>query len=147
MTESESVALPLGDAPIFSTPCIITEFIAFVNRYLQKKHFYSNIFISLVFYLYKLLLLWYNTSAIIYPPLAQLDRVSDSDSEGHRFESCRAGQKIQVLRLGFFILSIEHKSRFSGYIFRIDRKNLFKIIQISCRALENFYKFFSNLFS
>ena len=28
-----------------------------------------------------------------FPPLAQLDRVSDSDSEGHRFESCRAGHK------------------------------------------------------
>ena len=29
--------------------------------------------------------------AMCFPPLAQLDRVSDSDSEGHRFESCRAG--------------------------------------------------------
>ena len=27
-------------------------------------------------------------------PVAQLDRVSDSDSEGHRFESCRAYVKI-----------------------------------------------------
>ena len=25
-----------------------------------------------------------------HAPVAQLDRVSDSDSEGHRFESCRA---------------------------------------------------------
>ena len=34
--------------------------------------------------------LWYNIYT--HPPLAQLDRVSDSDSEGRRFESCRAGQ-------------------------------------------------------
>ena len=31
MTESESVALPLGDAAIFSTSVIITERLAFVN--------------------------------------------------------------------------------------------------------------------
>ena len=35
MTESESVALPLGDAPIFSTLCIITEKNRFVNTYFQ----------------------------------------------------------------------------------------------------------------
>ena len=35
--------------------------------------------------------MWYNVD-VLFPPLAQLDRVSDSDSEGHRFESCRAGQ-------------------------------------------------------
>ena len=29
----------------------------------------------------------------IYVPVAQLDRVSDSDSEGRRFESFRARQK------------------------------------------------------
>ena len=28
-----------------------------------------------------------------YAPVAQLDRVSDYESEGHRFESCRACQK------------------------------------------------------
>ena len=38
-----------------------------------------------------------------YLPVAQLDSASDSDSEGHRFESYRVGQKIQVFRLGFFI--------------------------------------------
>ena len=35
MTESESVALPLGDAPIFSTLCIIAEFFSVVNTYFQ----------------------------------------------------------------------------------------------------------------
>ena len=33
-----------------------------------------------------------------YLPVAQLDSASDSDSEGRRFESFRAGQKILVLR-------------------------------------------------
>lgn len=30
-----------------------------------------------------------NWAVMAYAPVAQLDRVSDSDSEGHRFESCR----------------------------------------------------------
>ena len=34
--------------------------------------------------------IWYNTPRWTYVPVAQLDRVSDSDSEGRRFESCRA---------------------------------------------------------
>ena len=33
--------------------------------------------------------LWYNTFDAC-APVAQLDRASDSDSEGHRFDSCRA---------------------------------------------------------
>ncbi len=32
-----------------------------------------------------------------YPPLAQLDRVPDSDSVGRRFESCKAGQKKRLV--------------------------------------------------
>ena len=35
MTESESVALPLGDAPIFSTTVIIADFSRFVNTKFQ----------------------------------------------------------------------------------------------------------------
>ena len=35
MTESESVALPLGDAPIFSTAVIIADFLPFVNTNFQ----------------------------------------------------------------------------------------------------------------
>ena len=108
MTESESVALPLGDAPIFSTLCIITDNFAFVNRYLQKKivlfqiflRFSENIFLFFefrpcfsFFALYKNVSLWYNT--FTYLPVAQLDSASDSDSEGRRFESFRAGQKIR----------------------------------------------------
>ena len=41
-------------------------------------------------------------------PVAQLDSASDSDSEGRRFKSFRVGQKIQVLRLGFFHLCRRH---------------------------------------
>ena len=36
MTESESVALPLGDAPIFSTLHIIADLAGFVNRFCKK---------------------------------------------------------------------------------------------------------------
>ncbi len=47
MTESESVALPLGDAPIFSTLVIITDFFQFVNSYSQIFliifQFFSNL--------------------------------------------------------------------------------------------------------
>ena len=35
-------------------------------------------------------------------PVAQLDRVSDSDSEGRKFESCRAYQKEAFRKGGFF---------------------------------------------
>ena len=37
MTESESVALPLGDAAIFSTSVIITETFAFVNTKMKNS--------------------------------------------------------------------------------------------------------------
>ena len=37
MTESESVALPLGDAAIFSTSVIITERFAFVNTKMKNS--------------------------------------------------------------------------------------------------------------
>ena len=36
MTESESVALPLGDAPIFSPLHIIADLAGFVNRFCKK---------------------------------------------------------------------------------------------------------------
>ena len=41
-------------------------------------------------------------NTVKYVPVAQLDRVSDSDSEGRRFESCRAYQKGLPERVGFF---------------------------------------------
>ena len=37
MTESESVALPLGDAPISSTPIIIPQLLRFVNSFFEKS--------------------------------------------------------------------------------------------------------------
>ena len=37
MSESESDALPLGDAPIFSTDDIIADSFEFVNRFFEKN--------------------------------------------------------------------------------------------------------------
>ena len=37
MSESESDALPLGDAPIFSTDAIIAEVVRFVKGFLEKN--------------------------------------------------------------------------------------------------------------
>ncbi len=59
MSESESDALPLGDTPIFSTLCIIADYFAFVNRYLQKKIVLFKLFF--VFY--------YSTSFFIFHAL------------------------------------------------------------------------------
>ena len=39
------------------------------------------------------------TKHVLYAPVAQLDRVTDSDSVGHWFESSRAYQKVTVSRL------------------------------------------------
>ena len=50
------------------------------SMYFRKKHFTFSEKCDIII------------PAMCFPPLAQLDRVSDSDSEGHRFESCRAGQ-------------------------------------------------------
>ena len=41
---------------------------------------------------------------LTYVPVAQLDRVSDSDSEGRAFESHRAYQKIRTLLCADFLL-------------------------------------------
>ena len=38
------------------------------------------------------------TTKYFYLPVAQLDRASDSDSEGRRFKSCRVGQTKHLLR-------------------------------------------------
>ena len=47
MSESESDALPLGDAPIFSTGDIIADNREFVNRFLEKSwNFFKNIFLG-----------------------------------------------------------------------------------------------------
>ena len=43
MTESESVALPLGDAAIFSTSVIIADSFAFVNT--KMKNFLKSFFL------------------------------------------------------------------------------------------------------
>ena len=60
----------------------------------------------------------YNT-AVIYLPVAQLDSASDSDSEGRRFKSFRAGQKFDKFRLVEFFIHCESNgisSRFSVYL-------------------------------
>ena len=57
------------------------------------------------FLLYNPTKLWYNTRCSKHLPVAQLDSASDSDSEGRRFESFRAGQKTTSFdrSLSFFI--------------------------------------------
>ena len=40
-----------------------------------------------------------------YLPVAQLDRVPDSDSDGRRFESCRAGHEKKHLQLQVLLFS------------------------------------------
>ena len=52
-------------------------------------------------------------------PVAQLDRASDSDSEGCRFKSCRVRQKFDKFRLVEFFIHCESNgisSRVSVYI-------------------------------
>ena len=44
MSESESDALPLGDAPIFSTDDIIADSFEFVNRFFEKSWKFFEIF-------------------------------------------------------------------------------------------------------
>ena len=56
---------------------------------------------------------------VIYPPLAQLDRVPDSDSDGRRFESCRVGQKRPSRKTWSFFIHCESNgisSRASVYL-------------------------------
>ncbi len=54
------------------------------SMYFRKKHFTFSEKCDIII------------PAMCFPPLAQLDRVSDSDSEGHRFESCRAGHNVET---------------------------------------------------
>lgn len=56
------------------------------SMYFRKKHFTFSEKCDIII------------SAMCFPPLAQLDRVSDSDSEGHRFESCRAGHDCATIK-------------------------------------------------
>ena len=46
MSESESDALPLGDAPIFSTDDIIADNLEFVNRFFEKSWNFSKYFFA-----------------------------------------------------------------------------------------------------
>ena len=63
----------------------------------------------------------YNIQAQIYAPVAQLDRVSDSDSEGRAFESHQAYQRRRGLRIvrdddfSFRIIVISHSLRRSSF--------------------------------
>ena len=49
MTESESVALPLGDAPIFSTDDIIADNLQFVKGFFKKSWKFFKIFFGMLF--------------------------------------------------------------------------------------------------
>ena len=62
----------------YNTPCGIRN-----TRLMFELKFIIPYFVMLV-------------NTVKYVPVAQLDRVSDSDSEGRRFESCRAYQKEAV---------------------------------------------------
>ncbi len=68
------------------------------------------------------------TSAMIFPPVAQLDNAADSDSEERGFESLQAGQNRQisteVCRFYFFTLN----------------SSLFTILFVSVSALPTNYK-------
>ena len=48
-----------------------------------------------------------SANQMLYLPVAQLDRASDSDSEGRRFKSCRVGQKFDKFRLVEFFIHCE----------------------------------------
>ena len=89
MTESESVALPLGDAPIFSTWLLYQKFFRLSITFCKKT---KNNFKNLDFFS----ALCYN---IEYLPVAQLDSASDSDSEGQRFKSVRVGHKRAIKKI------------------------------------------------
>ena len=71
----------------YNTPCGIRN-----TRLMFELKFIIPYFVMLV-------------NTVKYVPVAQLDRVSDSDSEGRRFESCRAYQKGLPARVGFFGIS------------------------------------------
>ena len=113
MTESESVALPLGDAPIFSTTVIITDFSWFVNTNFQL--FFSFLFPFLkksqkipFFTLQRFKTMVQYRGHL---PVAQLDSASDSDSEGQRFESARVGQARKHPPAGVFLLFLYGRIR------------------------------------
>ena len=82
------------------------------SMYFRKKHFTFSEKCDIII------------PAMCFPPLAQLDRVSDSDSEGHRFESCRAGHDCATIKhkspkplrnQGFFaVLGANFKKYFWG---------------------------------
>ncbi len=60
----------------------------------QKNLFFSLLGLLFLFYMY--IIYRQSFKGCFYPPVAQLDRVSDSDSGGQGFESLRAGQKKQL---------------------------------------------------
>ena len=68
---------------------VVNQLVALFNN-LSQKNFFTNGGKSATLY-------W--RSKIAYAPVAQLDRVTDSDSVGHWFESSRAYQKVTVSRL------------------------------------------------
>ena len=112
MTESESVALPLGDAAIFSTSVIITERFAFVNTKMKNspKSFFFFEYAAKSLHLFSksgvFAGIWRGIFACEglqkgleydimtrYAPVAQLDRAQASDAWCRRFKSCSVRQK------------------------------------------------------
>ena len=130
MTESESVALPLGDAPLtwllyhkdFSLSILFWKyFLCFSLIFLYTILLKINRFIPFFKYRQNLIenikKLCYNVK-VIFLPVAQLDSARDSDSRGRRFKSCRAGHKFDKFWLVEFFIHCESNgisSRFSVY--------------------------------
>ena len=146
MTESESVALPLGDTPL--TNAIITKARELVKSFFEKNKVFLPAFFNylslnwqktpivsgfdferrgllerfLGFFDFSVEIpkeLWYNIQGS-FLPVAQLDSASDSDSEGRRFKSFRAGQKNSTsFDLSNFFIHCESNgisSHFSVYL-------------------------------
>ena len=115
MTESESVALPLGDAAIFSTSVIITDSFAFVNTKMKispKSFFFFKYCVKSRHLYGKSCVLARNCRNLTrifareglqngnecgimtrYAPVAQLDRAQASDAWCRRFKSCSVRHK------------------------------------------------------
>ena len=88
--------------PLSSAFLKIFRLFSFYLLLFTASYFFIRIFIFIV----KIRLKKWQKYAIIYLhlPVAQLDSASDSDSEGRRFKSFRAGHKAQAKRLGLLLL-------------------------------------------
>ncbi len=151
MTASGSVALPLGDAAIFSTSVIITERFPFVNT--KMKNFLKSFFFFQ--YAAKVLRLYGNSDIFAgfwrrifaceglkigfeygimtrYAPVAQLDRAQASDAWCRRFESCSVRHKNRGDPIGIPSILMPHSHRFEPRRFATQEQ-----IGLACAGCAN----------